>query len=238
MSGDGMALEDFNRFRVVSFDCYGTLIDWEPGILSALKVVLASRGLFPPEAEILARYAEFESVAEAGAYITYREVLREVVRQFGATYGFSPDQNEIDCLVHSLPHWRPFDDTERALKRLRRRFALAILSNVDDDLFAQTQVKLGVEIDVVVTAGQERTYKPSPAMFAALIERTTGAPATVLHVAQSVYHDIVPAQAAGLTTVWVRRRSARIDFGATPVAAARPDLEVPDLDALAALTGA
>lgn len=232
-----MTREGFERFRVVSFDCYGTLVDWESGILSALKVVLASRGLFPAEGEILARYAEFEADVESTAHVPYRQVLREVVRRFGAAYGFSPDVEEQECLDRTLPHWRPFDDTVDALRRLQKRFKLAVLSNVDDDLFARTSAKLGVAFDHVVTAEQVGAYKPSPAMFAALIERTTGDPGTILHVAQSIFHDVVPGKAAGLTTVWVRRRSARTDFGATPAVAAQPDMQVPDLNALATLAG-
>ncbi len=230
-----MATDKFERFSVVSFDCYGTLIDWESGILAALKVVFASRGVFPADGEILARYADYETEAEASAYIPYRQVLREVVRRFGATYGFSPDSDELECLDRSLPHWRPFDDTASALARLRKRFKLAVLSNVDDDLFAQTHAKLGVAIDHVVTAEQVGAYKPSPAMFAALIKETTGDPRSIVHVAQSTFHDIIPGRAAGLATVWVRRDSARAVFGATPAVSPQPDLEVPDLLTLAAL---
>jgi len=232
-----MAIDSYDRFRVVSFDCYGTLIDWESGILSALKVILASRGIFPAEGEILARYAELEAEVESAAYIPYRQVLREVVRRFGAAYGFSPDIEEQESLDRSLPHWRPFDDTVHALERLGKRFKLAILSNVDDDLFAQSHAKLGVAFDHVVTAQQVGAYKPSPAMFAALISRTTGDPGAILHVAQSVFHDIIPGRGAGLATVWVRRSSARADFGATPAVTAQPDLQVPDLNALVTLTG-
>lgn len=232
-----MAIQSFETFRVISFDCFGTLIDWESGILSALKVIFASRGLFPSDAEILEQYAEFEAEVESGAYLPYRQVLREVVRRFGVGYGFSPDAGEHACLDRSLPHWRPYDDTVSALGRLGRRFQLAVLSNVDDDLFAETNARLGIAFDHVVTAQQVGAYKPSPAMFTALVKRTTGDPGAILHVAQSVFHDVVPGRAAGLGTVWVRRRSARTDFGATPVAAARPDLEVPDLDTLATLAG-
>ena len=230
-----MPADEFERFRVVSFDCYGTLIDWESGILSALKVVLASRGLFPAAGEILSRYADFEAEAEASAYIPYRQVLREVVRRFGAAYGFSPDPGELECLDRSLPHWKPFDDTASALKRLRKRFRLAVLSNIDDDLFAQTRARLGVAIDHAVTAEQVGAYKPSPAMFAALIKQTTGDPRSILHVAQSTFHDIIPGRAAGLATVWVRRDSARAVFGATPAVSPQPDMEVPDLLTLATL---
>lgn len=232
-----MAADGFQRIRVVSFDCYGTLIDWESGILSALKVVLASRGLFPSDEEILERYAEYESYAESDQYLPYRQVLREVVRRFGAAFGFSPDASELECLDGSLPHWRPFEDTVRGLGRLKKRFKLAILSNIDDDLFAHTRGRLGVEIDYAVTAEHVRAYKPSPAMFAALIDRTTGDAGSILHVAQSAFHDILPARAAGIATVWLRRPSARRVFGATPAVSPQPDLEIPDLDTLARLTG-
>ncbi|MBP1654181.1 MAG: 2-haloalkanoic acid dehalogenase, type [Bacteroidetes bacterium] len=229
--------DPFSRIRVVSFDCYGTLIDWESGILLALRVVLASRGIFLPDDEILGRYAEYEADAESGAYIPYRQVLRKVVLRFGAGFGFSPDPDELECLGRSLPHWRPFDDAARGLGRLKKRFKLAVLSNVDDDLFAHTRQRLGVEIDYVVTAGQVGAYKPSPAMFAALIDRTTKDAGSILHIAQSPYHDILPGRDAGLTTVWVKRPSARGVFGATPAVSPQPDAEVPDLDTLATLAG-
>jgi 2-haloacid dehalogenase len=232
-----MKADPLSGIRVVSFDCYGTLIDWESGILTAMKVVLASRGVFPPDAEILERYAEYEAYAESGAYIPYRQVLRNVVLRFGAAFGFSPDPDELECLGRSLPHWRPFDDAARGLGRLKKRFKLAVLSNVDDDLFAQTRQRLGAEIDHVVTAEQVGAYKPSPAMFAALIDRTTKDPGSILHVAQSPFHDVVPGRAAGLTTVWVKRPSARGVFGATPAVLPQPDAEVPDLDTLATLAG-
>jgi 2-haloacid dehalogenase len=224
---------DLQQIDVLSFDCYGTLVDWESGILSALKVVLAAHGAHPAAESILADYSEFEAAAEEGEFREYREVLRSVVRGFGAKYAFIPSARELDTLVRSLPQWRPFADTVDVLSRLKRRYKLAILSNVDDSLFAHTARALVVELDYVITAYQVRSYKPSLNNFRALLSRVGVPPDRILHVAQSLYHDVVPAKQCGLATVWVNRPSQRQGLGATPAVDAQPDVVVQDLAALA-----
>ena len=225
---------DFKRYEVLSFDCYGTLIDWESGILAALRPVLKGHALELEDERLLRLYAELESQAEEGEFIKYREVLREVVRGLGRELGFTPSPSELDCLVASLGDWPPFPDTVEALQALRRRYRLAIISNVDDDLFALTARRLGVEFDWVITAEQVGSYKPSQHNFKFALERIGVAPDKVLHIAQSIYHDIVPAKALGLATVWVSRSGGP---GATPPAHGRPDLEVPDLGTLVSMMG-
>jgi 2-haloacid dehalogenase len=228
---------DPDDLDLLSFDCYGTLINWEAGILSTLKVVLAAHGQFPGPPEVLEEYGRLETAAEAGPYTEYRNVLREVMKGFGVRYNFLPTDGEVDALVKSLPQWRPFEDTVAALTRLKTRYRLAILSNTDDDLFAHTARRLEVSFDLVVTAQQVGAYKPSPSMFAALISRAAMPVDRILHVAQSLYHDVAPAQSHGLATVWVRRVSQRERFGATPPSDARADLEVTDLSSLAEALG-
>jgi 2-haloacid dehalogenase len=225
---------DFSRFEILTFDCYGTLIDWEAGILSALHRVLSAHGKQIDDATILELYGNFEQRFEQGAYRPYREVMESVVRQFGAEFRFNPSADEMRSLTDSLPMWKPWTDTVAALRRLKSRFRLAILSNVDDDLFAGTRPQLTVDFDEVVTAQQAQAYKPSLKLFELGLSRIHAPAHRVLHVAQSVYHDVVPAQSLGLATVWVNRPSARPGVGAVRAAEAKPDLTVCSLAELAA----
>jgi len=219
-------------FDALTFDCYGTLVDWESGILAAIRPVLAAHGFRMDDEEIHSLYAAFEQRAEAGEYRRYRDVLRAVMQEFSRRLGFQPREREFDCLARSMPDWPPFPDTSRALASLRRRYRLFVLSNVDDDLFALTAPRLGVEMDGIVTAQQLRVYKPSHAFFRDAFARTGVPRERILHVAQSLFHDVAPVAELGLATVWVNRRRGSKGAGATPPAAALPDVEVKDLDEL------
>lgn len=222
---------DLKKFRVLTFDCYGTLIDWESGILQAILPVLFRRDVALSDGEILRLYAELESKAEQGAYVKYREVLRKVMRGFGEKFNFSPGEEELNALPDSVKNWKPFPDTVDALLTLKERFKLAIISNTDDALFAETARHLRVKFEWVITAEQVKSYKPSFNNFRQAMEKIGVSPDKILHVAQSVYHDIIPAKSLGLATVLVRRRGA----GATLPAEGQPDLEVPDLKTLASM---
>ena len=227
---------NFAQFRVISFDCYGTLIDWETGIFSALRPILAAHGKTIADSELLRLYAELESEAESGDFRPYFEVLQSVVRGFGHRLGFNPTESEVRSLPGSLPNWLPFPDTIAALRRLKVHYQLAVISNVDADLFASTARRLEVPFDFVVTAQEARAYKPSLSMFKLAQQRTGVSSDQWLHVAQSIYHDVIPARSLGMTTVWVNRPSPRPGSGAAKAASAQPDLEVPDLKTLAELT--
>jgi len=225
---------DFSRFEVLTFDCYGTLINWEEGILRCLRRILAAHGKDTDDATILRLYGDFEAHAEQGEYRRYREVLQSVVRQFGEQLGFAPTDEATRSLPESLQEWQPWPDTVAALRELNSRYRLAIVSNVDDDLLAATLPKLGVEFDQIITAQQAKAYKPSLKIFELALSRV-GAPAhRVLHVGQSLYHDVLPAQALGLATGWVNRPSPRTGVGAVKAAEGRPDLQVSSLAELAA----
>ncbi len=225
---------DFNRFEILTFDCYGTLINWEEGILRCLHRILVAHGKDTDDATILKLYGDFEARAEQGECRPYREVLQSVVRQFGEQLEFSATEQEAKSLPESLPLWKPWPDTVSALCELQSRFRLVIVSNVDDDLFAATQPQLGVEFDQIITAQQAQAYKPSLKIFELALSRV-GVPAhRVLHVGQSLYHDVLPAQSLGLATVWVNRPSARKGVGAVKAAEAHPDLQVSSLAELAA----
>jgi len=224
---------DFTRYEVLTFDCYGTLIDWESGILGAMRRILSAHGKTTDDSTLLKLYGDFEQAAESGDYQPYRQILASVVCQFGDELDFVPSKEEKNSLSDSLADWLPWPDTVDALRRLKARYRLAILSNIDDDLFAATRPKLGVELDEVITAQQARAYKPSLKLFELALGRVNAPAHRVLHVAQSVYHDIVPAQVLGLATVWVNRPSARPGVGAVKAANAKPDLTVMSLEELA-----
>lgn len=218
----------FSRFNALTFDCYGTLIDWETGLLAALRPILRAHGCKLRDEQILALYAELEPAAQ-NPYRRYREVLEEVVRGFGERLGFQASEAEARSLPDSLKNWTPFPDTVAALQKLKTRYRLAIISNTDDELFAGTAPHLQVKFDQVITAEQARAYKPSLAPFHLALERLALPREQVLHVGQSIYHDVVPARSLGLATVLVRRRG----FGATRAATEKPDLEVADMESLA-----
>lgn len=226
---------DFSRYEILTFDCYGTLVNWEAGILPALHRILSAHGKSIDDATLLKLYGDFEQRAEQPPFQPYREVLKAVVRQLGAELGFTPSTEEEQSLPDSLGVWRPWPDTPAALRRLKNRFRLAVLSNIDDDLFSATRPQLGVDLDEVVTAEQAQAYKPSLKLFELGLSRINAPAHRVLHVGQSIYHDVVPAQALGLATVWVNRPSARPGVGAVKTAEARPDLTVTSLEELADL---
>ena len=231
---------DLTRFKVLSLDCYGTMIDWETGIFSALRPILTAHGKKIPDSALLELYSELEASAEAsaekGEFLRYRDALQSVVRGFGERLGFSPTDAEVRSLPESLANWQPFPDTVEALRKLKSRYQLAVISNVDDDLFASTAPKLGVVFDHVITAQQAQCYKPCIRMFELAEERIRVSRERWLHVGQSIYHDVIPAQSLGIATVWVNRPSPRSGAGAAKAAAGTPDLKVPDLDTLAQLS--
>jgi len=226
---------DFSQFRVITFDCYGTLIDWESGILGALRPILARHGAPLDDAEILRLYGEFELEAEAGKYLSYREVLREVVRGFGNQMGFQPTAAEQDALPDSLANWEPFPDSVAALHQLKSKLQVGIISNIDDAMFAVSRPKLGVDFDYVTTAGEARAYKPSSKIFELAESKMSIQREQWLHAGQSIYHDVLPAKSLGLATVWVNRPSRRPGVGAVRQAAGQPDVEVHSLRELADL---
>ena len=234
---------DFNQFEVVSFDCYGTLIDWERGILPPLKQLLSNREIDFSDDGTLELFAEFESELEKDEndYIEYRKILQEIVKKFGQRFNFEPTETEsgteINSLVDSLKNWQPFPDTVAALSALKQKYKLAVISNIDDDLFAGTAKHLKVEFDWLITAEKVRSYKPSTRNFEIALETMGIPPEKLLHVAQSVYHDIVPATSMGISTVWVNRRHDKTGFGATMPASGKPDLEVPNLKTLVEAIG-
>jgi 2-haloacid dehalogenase len=227
----------FSNFAVISFDCYGTLIDWEAGIAEALRPILRAHGVQVGDDQVLEAYATCEAEAEHGAYMSYRAVLTAALQGIGALHGFAPAPEELRRFAGSVGDWPAFPDSAAALAGLKQRYRLAVITNCDDDLFARSHARLGVNFDWIITAQQAQSYKPSLRNFHLALERIGVPPARLLHVAQSLFHDHVPAKQLGLTTVWINRRHDKAGSGATPPAAAAPDLVLPDLQALADLIG-
>lgn len=232
---------DLTKFDALTFDCYGTLIDWNTGVLGALRSILGGRAETTSDAELLTLYGRFEHEAEKPApghiHKSYRDVLREVVDRFGERFGFTPTKAQRDALPESIKDWPAFPDTPDALRALKKRYKLAVLSNIDRDLFAMTAPKLGVELDALVTAQDVGSYKPGRAHFDEGLKRLGLPRERVLHVAQSLFHDIRPARDLGYSTVWVARGegSAGASFDGSPDA--EPDLIVPDMKTLQRLAG-
>jgi 2-haloacid dehalogenase len=224
-------------FSHLTFDCYGTLIDWETGILTQLRAILERHAIRPADEEILELHSKHEALQEASSTRPYREILRNVMAGIASELGVDLSPPELESLPESIARWPAFADTVPALHRLKERYKLAILSNIDDDLFRGTANLLDVEFDDVITAQQVGAYKPEPAIFHAALERLGAHASRVLHVAQSLYHDHVPAKALGLTTVWINRPSLRADVGLAPPARASPDLEVPDMKSFVSALG-
>lgn len=226
---------DVGSVRLITFDCYGTLIDWETGMLSAFRSLFWRNGKVVSDEKLLEVYGDAEAEIEAGPYQRYRTVLSETVQAMGRELGVDISAHDSRQFAASVPLWEPFPDTVACLQALARRYKLGIISNIDDDLFAGTQKKLGVKFDLIVTAEQVQSYKPSLRNFQEALRRSGLGKDEVLHAGQSVYHDIVPASFLGIANVWVNRPSIRPGAGAAKPASAQPQFEVQNLNELLAL---
>jgi 2-haloalkanoic acid dehalogenase type II len=203
-------------FDSITFDCYGTLIDWETGISGAFLAAASADGIALEREAVLRAYAELEPVVEAEAYRSYRAVLNETARRVAERLGWHPSEQRGGFLAESLPHWRPFDDTNPALERLAAAgYRLGILSNVDDDLLAGTLRQLSVDFELRITAQQVGSYKPAHGHFVAARERIGDR--RWLHAAQSYFHDIVPAAALDIPAAWINRSRETAAGGGHPV---------------------
>jgi 2-haloacid dehalogenase len=225
---------DYSRFDALTFDCYGTLIDWERGLADAFRTVLQAHGVEREDEDVLTRYARHEATLQAGPYLRYRDVVGEALRRVAGELGFEPSATELAAFSGSVADWPAFPDAADALARLGRRFGLGVITNCDDDLFAASNRRLGEQFEWVVTAEQVGSYKPDARNFHAAFERIGLPQERILHVAQSVFHDHVTAKQLGLATVWIDRRGERASPDTRPPAEAAPDATFPDMASFAA----
>src|SRR5262245_47458124 len=212
-------------FDVITFDCYGTLVDWEAGIAEAFRRASVADGVILDPAAVLQTLFDARPEAER-PYQRYREILTDAAQRVGQHLGWPLTRERARFLPESLPDWPPFPDTNDALRRLDRAgYVLGVLSNVDDDLFAGTRRRLDVTFPLLVTAEQVRSYKPGPAHFVEARKRIGAR--RWLHAAQSSFHDVTPAVAHGIPVAWINRKREK------PTEQARPDYEFHTLTELA-----
>jgi 2-haloalkanoic acid dehalogenase type II len=203
------------RYDVVTFDCYGTLIDWESGIAGAFLDAAAPDGVTFTRQDILRAYADVEHRVQAEGYRTYREILRDTAVRVAKALDWPITPERAGFLADTLPSWQPFPDTNPALERLvAAGCRLGILSNIDDDLLAETRKHFTAGFDIVVTAQQVRSYKPGRAHF--LTARELIGHSRWLHAAESNFHDIIPTNALGIDNAWINRQRQPELPGGTP----------------------
>ncbi len=207
--------------RWATFDCYGTLIDWNAGISGVLERLWGTE----QAPQLLERYHELEPEVQAESYRSYTEVLMLTLERLAQEVGYGIPDGEISLLPRSLPSWEPFPEVRDSLAELRRRgWQLAILSNSDRELITASQRQLGVPVDVVVVAEDVRSYKPAHAHWHRFFEVTTATRERHAHVAASLFHDVAPARELGLNPVWINRLGEDAD--------PEPARELPDLERL------
>lgn len=220
---------EFDRFDALSFDCYGTLIDWETGIAQALEPWAARAGSELQSETLISAFGRHETVVQTEHPTwLYPRILAETMRRIGADLGVAVSTTEAEAFGRSVGSWPAFADSGSVLAKLKSRFKLVILSNVDRVSFRQSNDRLGVEFDLVITAEDVGSYKPQPANFEALaagLDDLGIGTDRLLHVAESMYHDHLPAKAFGLRTAWIHRRHDKAGFGATtaPQGETQPD---------------
>lgn len=213
-------------FRVLTFDCYGTLVDWETGIFQGLSPLSGRSVMRPGRDEILEAHAKHEAAVEqSNPALPYREVLKQVYLRIASEWGVEADDGEAEDFGLSAGSWEPFPDTIEALAYLKQHYKLVILSNVDHANFSRTERKLEVEFDHVFLAEDIGSYKPSLANFRYMLERLAESGVSksdILHTAESLFHDHVPANDIGLASCWIHRRAGKEGFGATSVPGTMP----------------
>ena len=226
-------------FKALTFDCYGTLIDWESGILAELKPWVAPSGRALTDDQILEAFGEAESRCEAETPSKlYPGILADTFRALAKRWEIPASDAQAAEFGRSVPRWPAFPDSAEALQYLKRHYKLVIISNVDRASFAESNKKLKVEFDKIVTAQDVGSYKPNLQNFRHLLaelEKMGLRKEQILYTAQSLFHDVAPAKSLGLKTAWINRRKGRPGGGATkaPAGDATPDIEFPSMAAFA-----
>jgi 2-haloacid dehalogenase len=219
------------KVTFVTFDVYGTLIDWETGIYEAFAKEAERDGFTIERDELIPLFHEIEREIQAGSYELYAEVLRRTAVEISKRMGWSLEPSRSGFLPDSVQRWLPFKETNPQLQKLAKKYKLGLLSNIDDKLLGQTRRHIPIDFDLVVTAQQVRSYKPDPAHFTECARRIGGKKGWV-HVAASHYHDVDPCVKARIPVIWVNRGKEALDPGQR-----KPTAEVPNLRAAAKLLG-
>jgi 2-haloalkanoic acid dehalogenase type II len=220
---------DFTDFTTLTFDCYGTLIDWETGIAAALRPWAERAGIATDEEALLAAFGRVENrLQRESPTAPYPALLRDGALAIAAEFAAPMTDDEAEMFSTSIKDWPAFPDSPDGLAYLKRHYKLVVLSNVDNASFTHSNAKLGVEFDAIFTAQDIGSYKPDLRNFRHMLDRLAEmgiAKDAILHTAQSLYHDIAPARRMGLATNWINRRGLKPGSGATPAAEAVPDIE-------------
>ncbi|MEM8552589.1 MAG: haloacid dehalogenase type II [Pseudomonadota bacterium] len=220
-----MKLADFDA---LTFDCYGTLIDWESGMVRGLAPLVDAVGGLTRD-EVLNAHAEEESGQQARTpHMRYSDLLAIVYKRLAERWGRPASREDCVAYGQSVKDWPAFPDSAEALRSLKERYKLVILSNVDNDSFTGSNARLGVEFDAIITAEDVGSYKPADANFETMVSalgRMGIGKSRILHVAESLFHDHVPAKRHGLSNVWIHRRHAVGGFGATMPVADQPEVD-------------
>jgi len=219
---------DFTKFKILSFDCYGTLVDWKKSIIEIVQPVIRDYHIKLPDEELFRLFLEADRKSIQTDYVPYKDVLTNVMIDIGNQLNLNLYPSDKTCLVDRFGDWSPFPDSADALLELMKFYKLAIISNVDDEMFALTKRCIGIQFEHIITAKQVGSYKPSLNNFNMALEKFAVQTDEILHIAQSIHHDIIPTNKLGWSNVWVNRyqepeRTNPDEF---------PDLEVPDLKSL------
>jgi 2-haloacid dehalogenase len=215
----------------VTFDVYGTLIDWETGIWEAFSAEAQRDGFTIERDEVIPLFMEISREIESGSYELYAEVLRRTVVEIAKRLGWPLEPSRSGFLPDSVQRWAPFRETRLALDKIAKTYKVGLISNVDDKLLGQTRRHLQVDFDIVVTAQQVRSYKPDAAHFNECARRVGGKKGWV-HVASSYYHDVEPCVKLKIPVIWANRHKEKLDAGQR-----KPTAEVPNLREAAKLLG-
>lgn len=191
--------------ELISFDCYGTLVDWKTGVLNTLVPLFDEYLLDISEEEIFSLFREFDAELINSDFIFYRNVLTEIMKKFSTRFNLNLMKSDLDCLVKALPSWPVFEDTSPVLKKLKESYRLALITNSDDDLIEKTLGFISINFDYIITSSSLRSYKPSGNNFQKALENFDLPSHHILHVAQSIYHDIIPCNELGIRNIWVNR---------------------------------
>ena len=216
----------------VTFDVYGTLIDWETGVYEAFRKEAEKEGYSISREELIPLFLEVQQEVKGGSYELYAEVLRRTAMQVAKRLGWPLESSRASFLPESIPRWPPFKETSTQLERFRKKFKLGLISNVDDKLLGMTRRHFKTDFDLVVTAQQVRSYKPDPAHFKEA-ERRIGSRKGWVHITSSLYYDVEPCQKLKVPVIWVNRRKETLESGAK-----KPTAEVKNLLEAAKLLGA